>query len=816
MAKRKTNQTKKETEEAEFVPFPNKLPILPLRDVVIFPNMIYPVLIGRVNSIIAVSKAIENDKLIFVAAQKNPADEDPSLEQIYQSGVVAKVVQVLKLPNNLIKILLEGLMPAKISKRVPNKNYLQAFVEPTEVFFDADDSELQVLVSHLTQSFKNYVAGERMIPADIATAFDAIVDARQKLFYAASNLRTSIENKQKVLEETDIKKQYLLLASIIQSQIELQKIESEIENKVNNSIAKNQKKYFIQEQIRTLQMELGEDEELIPEIGEIKKKIDEIELPEPIREKAKEELEKLKKIPTASPEFSVNRNYLDLLLSLPWSERSKDVFSIEHVKNILDEDHFDLEKPKERILEYIAILNFTGSLRRQILCFVGPPGVGKTSLAKSIARALGRKFVRISLGGVRDEAEIRGHRRTYIGAMPGKIIQSMKKAGTINPVILLDEIDKMATDFRGDPSSALLEVLDPEQNVSFNDHYLEADYDLSNVLFITTANVRYDIPLPLLDRMEIIELNSYLENEKLQIAKLHILPKLLKELGMDGLKIDFRDEAIMKIIREYTRESGVRNLEREIASILRKLAKDLITEFTASHQIGTDNYELISQNKDFVKLYGKKKHIINSIAVEKYLKAPIFKDKKGELKDKVGVANGLAWTSVGGDLMPIEVTIMPSTAEKLTLTGKLGDVMKESAIAALSFIRSNYQQFNIKEDFNQKKEIHIHVPEGAIPKDGPSAGITMTVALLSAISNKALRGDVAMTGEVTLRGDILPIGGLKEKLLAAKRRGIKKVIIPIDNKRDILDFSKDITDGMEIIPISHAKESIKHVFAEKL
>jgi len=800
------------TEKIE-VEFPIKLSVLPLRDIIIFPNMIYPVLIGRLSSMEAVASSSENDRLIFVAAQKDPLTEEPSFDDIYNYGVVAKVVQVLKLPNNLIKVLIEGLFQSKIKKTYKKKSYLEAMIEDVELIFDEVDIEMRTIERHLGDLFREYIARDKYLPNDIATAFDSIADPIRKLFFAAVNVRSKLEDKQKILEATDIKEQFLILIQIIRTELEMLKIEDELDKKVNTAIATNQKKYYIQEQIRTLQSELGDDYEAFPEIQDLKQKIDNAQLPEQVLEKATEELEKLKKTPTISPEFSVNRTYLETLIQLPWTQKTDDIFNIEHVKEILDEDHYDLEKPKERILEYIAVLNFTGALRRQILCFVGPPGVGKTSLAKSIARALGRKFVRFSLGGVRDEAEIRGHRKTYIGAMPGKIIQSMKKAGTINPVILLDEIDKMSMDFRGDPSAALLEVLDPEQNVNFNDHYLEVDYDLSNVMFITTANVRYDIPVPLQDRMEIIELNSYLENEKLQIAKRHILPKLMSENGLDKLKIEFDDDAIFKIIRQYTRESGVRNLEREIASILRKLAKQIISEYSQkNNKIQQEkNIEKITDNAAFMKSAGKKKYSIDAKKVEDLLKTPKFKERRDELEDKIGVANGLAWTQVGGDIMPIEVTFMPSSSEKLTLTGKLGDVMKESAIAALSFIRSNHKVLGVEENFNKKKEIHLHVPEGAIPKDGPSAGIAIAFAILSAAKNLHLRGDTAMTGEVTLRGNVLPIGGLKEKILAAKRYGCKQVIIPQDNERDVFDFSKDITDGLEIVPVRTVLDALKFV-----
>lgn len=806
MAKR---NKKKETSEE--VSLPKKLPILPLRDIIIYPNMIYPVLIGRETSMKAVNYALDNDKLIFVVIQKVPEQDDPTINDLFEHGIVAKILQVLRLPNNLYKVLLEGLYQAKIVKKARKRDFLEAEIESVSIHYQEDDPELAALVRYLSESFKQYVNKSKNLPSDLILAFDTIEDPLYKLYYAAANIKSKLQEKQKILEETDIKQKFFLLNSLLSNELELLKLEEEITNKVHSVIQKNQKKYYIQEQIRTLQQELEEDEGLPQELLEIKEKIEKANLPKHAYEKALEELDKLKKTPMMSPEYSVNRTYLDLLLALPWNEKTQDNIRIEHVKKVLDEDHYDLERPKERILEYIAVLNFTGALRRQILCFVGPPGVGKTSLAKSIARALGRKFVRFSLGGVRDEAEIRGHRRTYVGALPGKIIQSMKKAGTINPVILLDEIDKMSMDFRGDPSAALLEVLDPEQNANFNDHYLEIDYDLSNVLFITTANVKYDIPAPLLDRMEIIEINSYLETDKLEIAKRHIIPKLLTEFGLDKLRISFTDEAILKIIRQYTREAGVRNLEREIASVLRKLAKEIVSE-SSDYSAESNEWIPIQENKEILKKIAKKKYKVTPETVGKYLKAPIYKEKSDELDDKVGVVTGLAWTSVGGDVMPVEVSIMPSTTEKLTLTGKLGDVMKESAVAALSFIRSNYKALGLNENFYKKKEIHIHVPEGAIPKDGPSAGITIAMAVISAISGKPASGKVAMTGEITLRGNILPIGGLKEKLLAAKRFGITKVIIPDENWREIQDFPVEITNSLEIIPVKTLWEALPVVF----
>jgi ATP-dependent Lon protease len=788
---------------------PNRLSILPLRDVVIFPNMIFPILIGRAESLKAVNEAMERDKFIFVSAQKDPMSDELEIKNIHKYGTVAKVIQILRLPNNLLKVLVEGFFQAKITKTIKNDEFLEAEISIIEQHYEEADVKLQAHIRRATELFEEYVKSDKNLPPEVISAFESIVNPTQKLFYGAANIRTTLANKQKLLECSNIHKQYFELNKLLQSEIELKRLESEIDLKIQDSIQKNQRKYYIQEQIKALNQELGADyqDDSNPDIVKLIEMIEKAEMPDYAKEKVREELDRLKKTHSMSPEYSTNRNYLEILASLPWKKRTDDNYDISNVKKILDDDHYDLEKPKERILEYIAVLNLSGNLKKQILCLVGPPGVGKTSLAKSIARALGRNFVRFSLGGVRDEAEIRGHRRTYIGAMPGKIIQSMKKAGTINPVILLDEIDKMSTDFRGDPSAALLEVLDPEQNVAFNDHFVEIDYDLSNVMFITTANVKYEIPSPLLDRMEVIELTSYLENDKIQIAQKHIIPKLFKEFGMTDFNISFSDETILKIIREYTREAGVRNLERQLSSILRKLAKKVVAEY--SKQFPPEPNKSIVSNPKFIKIIKQKEFAISPESVEEFLKMPIYKNSKEKLTDKVGVVTGLAWTSIGGEILPIEVTIMPSNSAKLTLTGKLGDVMKESAMAALSFVRSNYSKFGIKKDFYDKKEIHIHVPEGAIPKDGPSAGVTISVALISAASGKKVNGKVAMTGEVNLRGEVLAIGGLKEKILAAKRIGITRVLIPNDNKRDIEDFSKDITKDLEIIPIKNVFEAVE-------
>ena len=789
---------------------PNKLSVLPLRDIIIFPNMIFPILIGRPNSLRAVSEALERDKYIFVTAQKNSLQETLDITDLYSYGTVAKIIQFVRLQNNLLKVLVEGLFQAKIVRQLKNDSFLEANIKIINQDYDENSKKLQALIRRSTELFTSYVKSVKNMPPEIITAFNGIENPLQKLYYGAANIRSKIENKQVILNETNIEKQYFKLNTLFASEIELAKFENEIDNKIHDTMQKNQRKFFIQEQIRALQNELG-DEDGNPDIAKVNKLFENVNLPKSVKQKVDEEIDKLKITNPMSPDYAVIRSYLEMLANLPWDYKTQDNFDIENAKNILDADHYDLEKPKERILEFIAILNLSGQTKKQILCFVGPPGVGKTSLAKSVARALGRNFVRFSLGGIRDEAEIRGHRKTYVGAMPGRIIQSMRKAGSINPVILLDEIDKMAMDFRGDPASALLEVLDPEQNLAFSDHYLEVDYDLSNVMFITTANVKHDIPLPLQDRMEIIELTSYLENDKINIATRHIIPKLLEEFGMNKLNITFTVEALKKIIREHTREAGVRNLERKIASILRKLAKDIVVKYGNKYSIEGSS---ILDNPEFIKKINNKSFIIDEKTVFKHLKTAIFKDKKEQLDDKVGVVTGLAWTSVGGEILPVEATIMPGT-EKLTLTGQLGEVMKESAMAALSFIRSNWNKLGLIEDFITKREIHIHVPEGAIPKDGPSAGITMTIALISAATGKPVFGNLAMTGEINLRGEVLAIGGLKEKILAAKRIGITKILIPFDNISDIEDMSEEIKSDLTIIPIKNAFEAIPYCFKDK-
>jgi ATP-dependent Lon protease len=769
-----------------------QLPVLPLRDVVIFPYMIFPVLVGRESSLRAVNVALERDKTLFLAAQKDAITEDPGAEDIYHNGTIAKIVQVLKLPNGLLKILVDGLTQASIERFVPNTMYLEADVRPVEQSASMD-SELDALLRHTSTLFAEYVHLNRNVPSEVLVAFENTKDPLRKLFYIASNILQSVEVKQKILDTPSMRDQLHELIRILNSENDVLKIEKDIDTKVHDNIAKSQRKFFIQEQIRILQDELGE-EDASPELIKLKEEIRKARMPRLAEEKALEEFAKLRKTPPLSPESTVLRGYLEWMTAIPWHKRTKDNLKIEHVRRILDEDHFGLEKPKERILEHIAVLNLVREMQGQILCFVGPPGVGKTSLAKSIARALGRTLVRISLGGVRDEAEIRGHRRTYIGSMPGKILQSMKRAGVVNPVLLLDEV---SMDFRGDPSSALLEVLDPEQNVAFNDHYLDVDYDLSHVMFITTANVRFAIPLPLQDRMEIIELPGYLDHDKKEIARRHIIPRQLQKHGLDPSRVAIADGAVEKIIAEYTREAGVRNLEREIASICRKLAKDIVLRRQRNGTAGRSP-----------------KVVVDATKAEQYLGVPKFRRRLRRQEKRVGSVTGLAWTSVGGEILNVDVTIM-SGQERLTLTGQLGEVMKESAQAALSYLRSHAKALGLPPSFARGREIHVHVPEGSIPKDGPSAGITMAMAMFSAASGRAARSDVAMTGEITLRGEVLSIGGLTEKLLAARRSGISRVLIPEDNLKDLTEISARVTDGLTIIPIGSIEQALTHVFGRR-
>ncbi|MBM4158243.1 MAG: endopeptidase La [Ignavibacteria bacterium] len=783
---------KKEISDFKF----DSLPVVPLKDTVIFPYMLYPVLVGRRSTVNAVNYALEKEKFVFLAAQVDSSIEETLTSNLYATGTVARVLQVIRLPNGLIKVLVDGLMPARVI-RYENNSFIKANIEVINQSTESTP-ELEALIKEASEYFENYIKANPQIPKDSLSAYENIKEPDRKLYYIASTLNVEVSKKQNILNNSDLKAQYLELLYLLSYEHEISKIVREIENKITSAMQQNQRRYIIQEQIRILQEELGDGYETDPDLIKIKGQIEKAGMPEQVLKKAMDEFNKLRKTPTMSPDFGVIRNYLDWMVNVPWNVFTEDNFNLDNAERILDEDHYDLEKPKQRILELIAVLKLLKEKdikkppKGQILCLVGPPGVGKTSLGRSIARALNRKFTRLSVGGVRDEAEIRGHRRTYIGSMPGRIIQAMKKTGTCNPVVLIDEIDKMGSDFRGDPASAMLEVLDPEQNNTFNDHYLDIDYDLSNVLFITTANVQYNIPFALQDRMEIIEMRSYLDFEKVQIAKRHIIPKEIKEHGLDKDDIKFKDKIVYKIIRNYTREAGVRNMERELSSIIRKVARDRVAKKIVD------------------------KITVSEKMVEEYLGVPKYKEKSAgkDEKTKVGSVYGLAWTSMGGDILNVDVTVMKGN-NKLTLTGKLGEVMKESASAGLSYIKSNSALFGIPENYFKDKEVHIHLPEGAIPKDGPSAGITMIMAMLSAITKNPARTDVAMTGEITLRGNVLSVGGLNEKLLAALRSGIKTVLIPEENEKNLTEVSEDIIKKLKIVSIKKVDEGIEYVFGRK-
>ena len=752
-------------------------PVLPLRDIVVFPHMIVPLFVGREKSIKALEEVMRSDTFILLATQKNASDDDPATDAIFETGTLASVLQLLKLPDGTVKVLVEGATRAKVLKYTDRNDYYEADANPV-VDDMGDRVEAEAMARSVVTEFENYVKLNKKVSPEVVGVIQQIEDYAKLADTVASHLAVKIPDKQDVLETASVTQRLEKVLGLMESEISVLQVEKRIRTRVKRQMEKTQREYYLNEQMKAIQKELG-DEEGRDELQELEDKIKKTKLSKEAREKATHELKKLRQMSPMSAEATVVRNYLDWLLSIPWNKKSKVKKDLNLAEQILDADHYGLEKVKERIVEYLAVQQRANKLTGPILCLVGPPGVGKTSLGKSIAKATGREFVRVSLGGVRDEAEIRGHRRTYIGSMPGKIIQSMRKAKSSNPLFLLDEVDKMGADFRGDPSSALLEVLDPEQNHTFNDHYLEVDYDLSSVMFITTANT-LNIPPPLMDRMEIIRIAGYTEDEKVEIARKHLIPHAIVKHGLEAKEWSIDDEALITLIRRYTREAGVRNLERELSNLIRKAVKELMTS--------------------------KKKSIaVTAASLGDYLGVPKYRYGEIEENDLVGVVTGLAWTDVGGELLTIEGVMMPGKG-KMTVTGNLRDVMKESISAAASYVRSRAVAFGIEPPLFDKRDIHVHVPEGATPKDGPSAGVAMVTAIVSVMTGIPVRRDVAMTGEITLRGRVLPIGGLKEKLLAAARGGMKTVLIPEENAKDLVEISDTIKKGLEIIPVTRMDE----------
>jgi ATP-dependent Lon protease len=761
-------------------------PVLPLRDIVVFPHMIVPLFVGREKSIRALEEVMKNDTYILLATQMNASDDEPKADAIFKVGTLASVLQLLKLPDGTVKVLVEGIERANISNYTDRPEYFEASAT-TLPADDGEHVEVEALSRSVVNEFENYVKLNKKVSPEVVGVVTQIDDHSKLADTVASHLAVKIAEKQAVLELTSVAARLEKVLALMESEISVLQVEKRIRTRVKRQMEKTQREYYLNEQMKAIQKELG-DEDGKDELQELEEKIKRIKLTKEARDKANHELKKLRQMSPMSAEATVVRNYLDWLLSIPWNNKSKIKKDLKFAQDILDADHYGLEKVKERIVEYLAVQQRANKLSGPILCLVGAPGVGKTSLGKSIAKATGREFVRVSLGGVRDEAEIRGHRRTYIGSMPGKIIQSMRKAKKSNPLFLLDEIDKMGADFRGDPSSALLEVLDPEQNSTFADHYLEVDYDLSNVMFVTTANT-LNIPPALLDRMEVIRIAGYTENEMVEIARKHLIPSVTAKHGLKPEEWSISEDALLTVIRRYTREAGVRSLERELATVIRKGVKELITENKTSVSVSADN-------------------------LEGYLGVPKYRYGEAELEDMVGVVTGLAWTEVGGELLTIEGLMMPGKG-KMTVTGNLRDVMKESISAAASYVRSRAIDFGIKPPLFEKRDIHVHVPEGATPKDGPSAGVAMVTSIVSVMTGIPVRRDVAMTGEITLRGRVLPIGGLKEKLLAAHRGGIKKVLIPEENAKDLTEISEQIKGGLEIVPVSRMDEVLEHALIRK-
>jgi ATP-dependent Lon protease len=756
------------------------LPMLPLRDIIIFPHMVVPLFVGRERSINALDEAMNKDKRLFLAAQKDAKIQDPDEKDVYRVGTIGSVIQMLRLPDGTVKVLVEGQRRAVLTDYLSKKEIFLVRVRPLEEI-DGEKTEVEALIRSIQDAFEHFARLNRKIPQDMIQSISSIEEPGKLADTIVGHLNLKLPDKQDLLETRDKKERLEKLYALLKSEIEILEVERKIRSRVRKQMEKTQKEYYLNEQMRAIQKELGEKDEFKNEIDELEARLRKKKMSKEGSERVKKEIKKLRMMSPMSAEATVVRNYIDWILSLPWYEYTQDEMDIDKAETILNEDHYGLEKVKERILEYLAVRSLVEKMKAPILCFVGPPGVGKTSLGKSIARATGRKFVRASLGGVRDEAEIRGHRRTYIGALPGKIIQYMKKAGSGNPVFLLDEVDKMSTDFRGDPAAALLEVLDPEQNHAFNDHYLDLDYDLSRVMFITTANTLYNIPRPLQDRMEIIRIEGYIETEKLQIANGFLIPKQFEAHGLSAQTVGFTENSILTIIRRYTREAGVRNLEREIASVCRKMAREIVKK-------GRETKIRVTTNM-----------------LSKYLGVPKYRFGVKEAENRIGLTNGLAWTENGGELLTTEVTVMPGKG-KLIITGKLGDVMQESVQAAMSYVRSRADMLNLEKDFYHKVDIHVHIPEGAIPKDGPSAGITVATSIASALTRRPARSDIAMTGEITLRGRVLPIGGLKEKALAAHRADIDTVLIPAENEKDIREVPPQVLKKVKLVLVEHMDE----------
>ncbi|MBR3118477.1 endopeptidase La [Oceanobacillus profundus] len=765
-----------------------QVPLLPLRGLLVFPSMVLHLDVGRDKSIAALEKAMMDNQHIFLATQKKVSLDDPEPSDIFNVGTLAKVKQMLKLPNGTMRVLVEGISRGEILRYTESQDEFLVEIENLEETH-GEKHEEEALMRSLLEQFKQYIKLSRKLTDETYATVSDIEEPGRLADLVASHLTLKIKDKQQILEMINVAVRMKHLIKVISNEKKVLDLEKKIGQRVKNSMEKTQKEYYLREQLKAIQKELGDKDGKTSEVDQLREKIENSDMPEHILKVALKELGRYEKVPQSSAESSVIRNYLEWLILLPWTKKTQDTIEIKRAEKVLNHDHYGLEKVKERILEYLAVQKLTNTIKGPILCLVGPPGVGKTSLAKSISKAINRNFVRISLGGVRDEAEIRGHRRTYIGAMPGRIIQGMKKAGTVNPVFLLDEIDKMSNDFRGDPSSAMLEVLDPEQNSSFSDHFIEENYDLSNVLFIATANNVNSIPGPLLDRMELISIAGYTEVEKLHIAKQHLLPKQLKENGLKKANLQIRENAILKLIRRYTREAGVRGLERQLAKLCRKAAKIIISK-------------------------EKEKVIVTEKSLEDLLGKPVFRYGLMEQEDQVGTATGLAYTSAGGDILSIEVTHYPGKG-KLTLTGKLGGVMQESAQAAFSYVRSRTKEFNIESNFYEKYDIHIHVPAGATPKDGPSAGITIATALVSSLTGRAIRKEVGMTGEITLRGRVLPIGGLKEKSLSAHRAGLTTLIIPEENEKDIENIPESVRNDLTFITVNHLDQVLEHALVEE-